>query len=52
MVKVLEQLRADGHPEATLQKVAFDNPNAFYSQSPKWKPRLDLEPVPIELRQP
>ncbi|MBQ8570472.1 MAG: TatD family hydrolase [Kiritimatiellae bacterium] len=52
LVKVLEQLKADGHPEETLQKVAFDNPNAFYSQSPKWKPRLDLVPWKIELRQP
>ncbi len=52
LVKVLEQLKADGHPEETLQKVAFDNQNAFYSQSPKWKPRLDLVPWKIELRQP
>lgn len=52
LVKVLEQLKADGHPEETLQKVAFDNPNAFYSQSPKWKPHLDLVPWKIELRQP
>lgn len=52
LVKVLEQLKADGHPEETLQKVAFDNPNAFYSQSPKWKPCLDLVPWKIELRQP
>jgi predicted metal-dependent TIM-barrel fold hydrolase len=52
LVKVLEQLKADGHPEETLQKVAFDNANAFYSQSPKWKPRLDLVPWKIELRQP
>ena len=52
LVKVLDQMKADGHDAATLQKVAFDNPNAFYSQSPKWKPRLGLEPVPIELRQP
>ena len=52
MVTVMEQMKADGHPEATLQKIAFDNPNTFYSQSPKWKPRLDLKPMPIELRQP
>ena len=52
LVKVLERMRADGHPESTLQKVAFDNPNAFYSQSPRWKPRFDLKPWKIELRQP
>lgn len=52
LVKVLEQLKEDGHSEETLQKVAFDNANAFYSQSPKWKPRLDLVPWKIELRQP
>ncbi len=52
LVKVLERMKADGHPESTLQKVAFDNPNAFYSQSPRWKPRFDLKPWKIELRQP
>ncbi|MCL1909692.1 MAG: TatD family hydrolase [Kiritimatiellaeota bacterium] len=52
LVKVIAQLRADGHSEDVVMKVAFDNANAFYSQSPNWKPRFDLTPWPIELRQP
>jgi predicted metal-dependent TIM-barrel fold hydrolase len=52
MPKVMTRMRADGHPEETLKALAFDHPNAFYSQSPKWKPRLDLKPWPIDLRQP
>lgn len=52
LVNVKEQMRADGHSEATIRKIVFENPNAFYSQSPKWKPRFDLQPAPIELRQP
>ena len=50
--KVIERMRRDGHAENVLQKIAFENANTFYSQSPKWKPRLNLTPVPIELRQP
>lgn len=50
--KVIEHMRMDNHSEETLQKLAFDHPNAFYSQSSKWQPRLDLKPVPVELRQP
>lgn len=50
--KVMDQMRSDGHPEETIQKLAFEHPNAFYSQCEKWQPELDLEPVPIELRQP
>ena len=52
LIKVMAQMKADGHTEETLQKIAFDNPNTFYAQSPNWKPRLDLKPWPIELRQP
>ncbi len=52
LVKVMDQMRADGHSEATIRRIVFENPHAFYSQSPKWKPRLDLMPAPIPLRQP
>jgi len=52
LVKVMEQMRLDGHDEATIQKIVFENPHTFYSQSPKWQPRFDLQPAPIELRQP
>ncbi len=50
--KVIAQMRLDGHPEETLRRIAFENPNAFYSQSPNWKPNLAMEPWKIELRQP
>ncbi len=50
--KVIATMRADGHGEDVLAALAFGHANAFYSQCPKWQPRLDLEPWPIELRQP
>lgn len=45
LVKVVEFMRQDGHPDATIQSLVFDTANAFYSGSPKWQPELDLEPV-------
>jgi predicted metal-dependent TIM-barrel fold hydrolase len=45
LVKVVEYMKNDGHTEKTVKSILFDNPNALYSSSPKWKPRLDLEPV-------
>ena len=44
LVKVVEYMRADGHDDETIQHLVFDNANAFYSQSPNWKPKLDLIP--------
>jgi predicted metal-dependent TIM-barrel fold hydrolase len=44
LVKVVDYLESDGHPESTVKALLFDNPNALYSASPKWKPRLDLVP--------
>jgi hypothetical protein len=35
----------DGHDEATIQKIVFDNAMAFYGHSPNWKPKLDLKPI-------
>lgn len=49
LVKVAERLRVDGHAEATVKSILFDTPNAFYGQSPKWKPKFDL--VPVDPRQ-
>ena len=43
--KVVEFLRTDGHGEETIQKLVFENAMAFYGQSPRWRPRLDLKPV-------
>jgi predicted metal-dependent TIM-barrel fold hydrolase len=45
LVKVAEFMRGDGHPEATIQDLLFNNPMRFYGQSPKWKPELNLVPV-------
>ncbi|MEI8242787.1 MAG: TatD family hydrolase [bacterium] len=45
LVKVVDLLARDQHPEATIQDLVFRNPMQFYSQSPKWKPELGLEPV-------
>ena len=50
--KVLARMKADGHSDETLRKIGFENANAFYSQSPKWQPKFDLKPWPIEIRQP
>ncbi len=50
--KVLEHLRREGHSEETLRRIGFDNANAFFRQSPKWLPNLNLTPWKIELRQP
>ena len=44
LVKVVEFMGADGHDAETIQRLVFDNANAFYSQSPNWKPQLDLVP--------
>jgi uncharacterized protein len=43
--KVVEYLRGDGHGEETIRRLVFENAMAFYGQSPRWRPRLDLEPV-------
>jgi predicted metal-dependent TIM-barrel fold hydrolase len=45
LVKVVDLLARDNHPEATIQDLVFRNPMQFYSQSPGWKPELDLVPV-------
>jgi predicted metal-dependent TIM-barrel fold hydrolase len=45
LVKVVDYMRTDGHPDETIQSLVFHTANAFYAHSPKWKPELDLEPV-------
>jgi len=45
LVKVVDYMKKDGHTEETVKSILFDNPNAFYSSNPKWKPRLDLIPI-------
>ena len=44
LVKVVEFMRGDGHDDETIQRLVFDNANAFYGLSPNWKPELDLVP--------
>ena len=45
LVKVVEFMAADGHDEASIQRLVCDNAMAFYSGSDLWKPELDLVPV-------
>jgi predicted metal-dependent TIM-barrel fold hydrolase len=45
LVKVVEFMAADGHDEASIQRLVCDNAMAFYSGSAHWKPELDLMPV-------
>ena len=37
-----------GFSDADIKKTLFDNPRAFFSQTGRFQPRLDLEPPPIE----
>lgn len=46
--KTADNMRAAGYSEAEVKTVVFDNPSAFFSQSSRFKPRLDLTPLPIE----
>ena len=45
LVKVVDFMKQDGHPDETIQRLVYDNAMAFYGQSPRWKPELDLVPV-------
>jgi predicted metal-dependent TIM-barrel fold hydrolase len=45
LVKVVNFMAQDGHSEACIRDLLYANPMALYGSSPKWKPRLDLEPV-------
>ena len=47
LVKVAAQLEADGHCDDTIDKLTFSNANTFYSQSPKWMPELDIQPLDV-----
>ena len=43
--KVVRHMQNDGHTRETIQQIVFGNAMAFYSQSPNWKPQLDIEPM-------
>ena len=45
LVKVVMHMQRDGHDDATIHHLVFANANAFYSQSPRWKPQLDIQPM-------
>lgn len=45
LVKVCNFMRKDGHSETTIKRLLHDNAMAFYGQSPRWKPELNLTPV-------
>jgi hypothetical protein len=45
LVKVVDYMRGDGHPDETIEMLVRTTADAFYSHSPKWTPQLDLEPV-------
>lgn len=45
LVKVVNFLREDGHPDAVINDLVFNNANRFYANSPRWKPELGLIPV-------
>jgi len=45
LVKVAERLRADGHSEAAVHRIVFENPMGFYAQSPHWTPDFTITPL-------
>lgn len=45
LVKVAEFMRQDGHDAQTIERILFSNAMAFYGQSPRWKPELDIKPM-------
>ena len=47
LVKVVARLREDGHDEAVIRKLVGENAQALYGHSPNWKPRFDIEPMPV-----
>jgi predicted metal-dependent TIM-barrel fold hydrolase len=47
LVKVVNYMQQDGHTAAAIQNLVFNNAMSFYGQEPKWKPELNLEPIPI-----
>ena len=45
LLRVVNFLKEDGHPEEVISNLVFNTAMSFYSHSPRWKPELDLEPV-------
>ena len=47
LVKVIDFLKADGHDDATIQKLVRATADEFYQHSERWKPNFDLKPVEV-----
>ena len=45
LLRVVNFLKEDGHPEKVIENLVFNTAMSFYSHSPRWKPELDLKPV-------
>lgn len=45
LVKVAAYMRTLGSDESKISGILFDNPNAFYSQNPRWKPDFNITPL-------
>lgn len=45
LIKTVDYMRQDGHDEATIEAIVFQNAMRFYSASPNWKPNFNLQPV-------
>ncbi len=45
LVKVVDYLADDGHSDETIHKLVYGNAMSFYSNSPHWKPDLEIQPM-------
>jgi len=48
LAKVAGNMKGAGFSDDEVKKLLFDNPLAFYGQCDRFRPRLDLTPLPIE----
>jgi len=48
LARVADHMRAEGLTGEDITKLLFDNPLAFWGQCDRFRPDLDLKPVPIE----
>lgn len=45
LVRVVNFMKQDGHNEHTIERLVHNNAMAFYSQTPRWKPQFDIQPM-------
>lgn len=48
LARVAEFMRGEGMGEDEIARLLFDNPMAFWGQCDRFRPDLDLAPVPVE----